>query len=98
MNDLQRYEMLLKQKNASEGHNPGALGLDGWRRCSKAELRRLYAAGKLTVLQAVRYGLANVDHGKRLGACKDVAEISRIVKEMLAAGVDISKVHLQRAR
>lgn len=96
MDDLARYTMLLKAKDANEGHNPGALGLDGWRKCSKAELRRLYAAGKLTVLQAVRFGLGNADHGKRLGACKDVEEISRIIKEMIAAGVEINRVHLKR--
>lgn len=96
MDDLERYQMLLKAKDASEGHNPGRLGLAGWKTCSKAELRRLYQAGKLTVLQAVRYGMTNADHGKRLGACRSTEEIGRVVKEMLAAGVDIQRVHLQR--
>jgi hypothetical protein len=97
ISDLQRYEMLLKSKEVSEGHNPGHLGLDGWRRCSKAELRRLYHAGKIGVTQAVRLGFpTNADHGKRLGACRDVAEITRVIKEMVTAGVEIGRVNMRR--
>jgi hypothetical protein len=98
ISDLQRYEMILKSHEASTGtHNPGALGLDGWRKCSKAELRRLYHAGKISVTQAVRLGFPTLtDHGKRLGLCRDVEEITRVVKEMIAAGVEISRVNMRR--
>jgi len=96
--DLQRYQMILKAHEASTGtHNPGALGLDGWRKCSKAELRRLYHAGKIGVAQAVRLGFAtNADHGKRLGACRDVEEISSVIKEMVTAGVELARVNMRR--
>jgi hypothetical protein len=77
------YALHLQSKELKEGHNPGALGLDGWKSLSKKDLVEMYRDGKLKYAQVhpVHDKLKRADHLKALEHGK-VTE-----SELEAAGV-----------
>ncbi|KKK83593.1 hypothetical protein LCGC14_2791810 [marine sediment metagenome] len=65
---LNRYREQLRNHETVQGHNPGRLNLDGWRDVKKAELKRLYRRGKVSVQLALRFNATMGDHVAMLEA------------------------------
>ena len=65
---MKMYALHLQMKEQREGHNPGALGLAGWKTPAKKTLIEMYRDGKLKYSQvsAVHDRLKKADHVEAL--------------------------------
>ncbi len=95
---LNRYREQLRNHETSQGHNPGRLNLDGWRDVKKAELKRLYRRGKVSVQLALRFNATMGDHVAMLEACGTNERWNERLLELGEAGVNLVRLetHAQR--
>lgn len=97
MNPEQRYEELLKKGRAEGRPAPGVrLGIPGWKVPSKKTMLELFLDGKITATQALRAGLTEKDMSAKLGKARNIEELTKLVKEMVAAGMDVRKLKAGR--
>ncbi len=95
---LNRYRDQLRSHEASEGHNPGRLNLDGWKDVKKTEIRRLYRKGKVSVKLALQFKATMGDHVAMLEATETDTHWNKRLIELGEAGINLVRLEAQQKR
>ena len=85
---MKMYALHYMMKEQREGHNPGALGLEGWKKPSKKTMLELYVAGKITISQVLESGAKpkTQDHHAAMENGKKVT-----MADLEAAGINLNR-------